>query len=99
VVKYGTDRLATYGNIIRRVRFACFIAKTADTHTFTRTHSHTHSHTHTLTLTHTHTHTQTHTHTHTHTHSHTHSHTLSHTLTHTDIWQYNTARALCVLYS
>jgi hypothetical protein len=32
VEKYGTARLATDGNIIRRMRFACWITKATDTH-------------------------------------------------------------------
>jgi hypothetical protein len=30
--KYGTDRQATDDNIIRRMRFACWITKATDTH-------------------------------------------------------------------
>ena len=52
VEKYGKTRHVTYDNIIRPVRFACFIAKTAHarTHARARTHTHTHTHTHTLRL-------------------------------------------------
>jgi hypothetical protein len=32
VAKYGTARQATDGNIIRRMRFACWITKATDTH-------------------------------------------------------------------
>jgi hypothetical protein len=32
VKKYGTARQATDGNIIRRMRFACWITKATDTH-------------------------------------------------------------------
>jgi hypothetical protein len=32
VEKYGTDRQATDDNIIRRMRFACWITKATDTH-------------------------------------------------------------------
>jgi hypothetical protein len=32
VEKYGTARQATDGNIIRRMRFACWITKATDTH-------------------------------------------------------------------
>ena len=30
--KYGTDGQATYGNIMRRMRFGCWIPKDTDTH-------------------------------------------------------------------
>jgi hypothetical protein len=33
VEKYGTARQATDDNIIRRMRFACWITKATDTHT------------------------------------------------------------------
>jgi hypothetical protein len=32
VVKYGSARQATYDNIIRRMRFACWITNAADIH-------------------------------------------------------------------
>jgi hypothetical protein len=32
VKKYGTARQATFDNIIRRMRFACWITKATDTH-------------------------------------------------------------------
>ena len=36
--KHGTARHTTYDNIIWRMRFACYIAKTTHTHTHTLTH-------------------------------------------------------------
>ena len=70
---------------IRRMRFACWIAKATHTHslthslTHTLTHTHTHPHTRTLTHTHSLAHTLTHSlaHAHTHTHTHSHTHTLN----------------------
>jgi hypothetical protein len=42
--KYGTAGQATDGNIIRRMRFACWLRKVPPhTHTHTHTHIHTHS--------------------------------------------------------
>jgi hypothetical protein len=38
---YGTPRQATDGNIIRRMRFACWITKSTRTHARARTHTHT----------------------------------------------------------
>jgi hypothetical protein len=39
VEKYGTARQTTDDNIIRRMRFACWITKATDTHTHTHTHT------------------------------------------------------------
>jgi hypothetical protein len=50
VEKYGTAGQATDDNIIRRMRFACWITKTTDTRARARAHTHTHTHTHTLSL-------------------------------------------------
>ena len=51
--KYGGARQATDDNIIRRMRFACWVTKATDTHTYIHTHIHTYIHTNTHTYTHT----------------------------------------------
>jgi hypothetical protein len=57
--KFWTNGQATSDNILRHMRWACWITKAAHT----PAHAHTHTHTPAHTLTHTHSHTHTHTHT------------------------------------